>query len=293
MSVTVDTHGCLIKEIIFDGHNMIQEPPYSAAVIGRIAGRISYAEFFLNGVRYELPKNENENCLHGNHEFDRQAEWEGHMEDNKVILTYDSPDGSNGFPGNVRTTVTYSLDDNNTLRIDYYATTDKDTIFNLTNHAYFNLNDDNNTPITNHILTGDAKYYIPLLSDLTPEGYVEKTVGSIFDIREGKLLKDVVESTNSQIVLAGNGYDHALVFGESKVASLYSPETGRKVTMETDYPCFVCYSGNQMKGDMKHCGICLEAQLLPDAINHDGFGEIELTPGEPYKHFVAYRFSRD
>lgn len=300
MKVTVDSKGCVIKEIVFDGDNVICTPPYAAAVIGRIAGRISGGKFTLGGVEYALPQNENNNQLHGNHEFDRQADWQGTQLDNMLLLRYLSTDGANGFPGEVDTVVTYTLSEDNTLTINYNATTTGSTIFNLTNHAYFNLNGDS-TPIYNHRIIADCEYFVPLKEDLTPLGKLQKVDDSIFDIRGGRLIKNVVESGDSQVALAKNGFDHAFVFTDCKDYNLYTndkihearlicEDKKRIVTMNTDYPCFVCYSGNQMK-ERPHLGICLEAQLLPDAINHDGFGSIVLEPEKAFSHFVSYKFS--
>ena len=299
MRITADSKGCVLKEIFFDGQNMICTPPYAAAVIGRIAGRISHAKFVLSGKTYELPKNENDNQLHGNHEFDRNADWQGEVKDNQIIFTYTSPKDINGFPGTVDVKVTYTLSDDNELRIDYFATTDEETLLNLTNHAYFNLNKTENE-IANHILTANTKYFVPLKDDLTPTGELALVDGTTFDIRAGRKILDAIESEDSQNVIAKNGFDHAFVFADCENFDLYTndkvhsatlecPESNRKVVMRTSYPCFVCYTGNQMK-ERPHMGVCLEAQLLPDAINNEGFGSIILEPEKPFSHFVSYKF---
>lgn len=300
MRVVIDSHGATIKEIIFDGDNMICRPPYAASVIGRIAGRISHGKFTLDGVEYNLLKNENDNQLHGGHEFDRQADWDGSQFGDTIALKYHSPDGSNGFPGDLDVGVLYSLSKDNELRINYVATSNKNTILNMTNHAYFNLNGESSgEDVSNHILEADVSKYVPLNSDLTPTGELIE-VSDVFDLRGGRCIKDAVESSNSQCVLAKSGFDHAFVFDDCKDFNLYTndvvhsaflscPDKRRVVTMKTDYPCFVCYTGNQMK-EGPHMGVCLEAQLLPDAINKNGFGSIVLEAGKMYNHFVSYKF---
>lgn len=302
MRVVIDSRGATIKEIVFDGDNMICRPPYSASIIGRIAGRISHGKFTLDGTTYDLPKNENDNQLHGGHEFDRQADWDGSMFGDTVALKYHSVDGSNGFPGDVDVGVLYTLTDENELLINYIASSTKNTILNLTNHAYFNLNGEGSgESIENHILTADVKYFVPLKDDLTPTGELLE-VEDVFDLKDGRCIKDAVESTNSQCIIAKNGFDHAFVFNECKDYNLYThdivheatlacKDKNRVVIMKTDYPCFVCYTGNQMK-DTPHMGICLEAQLLPDAINNQGFGSIVLETGRVYNHFVSYKFMK-
>lgn len=285
MRVTVDSYGCTVKEILFDGENMIATAPYPASVIGRVAGRLSDGDSFM---------------LHGKHEFDR-TEWNGTQLGDSVMLRYVSPDGINGFPGNVDAVVTYTLTDDDELRIDYFAETDKATYLNLTNHAYFNLNGPDVATVRNHILAADTEYYLPLNEDLTPTGELAQVADTIFDLSSGRHLGEVFASDDPQIEIAKNGYDHAFVFRGCKDFNLYTrektytvtvmcPDTSRAVMMKTDYPCFVCYTGNQMK--IPHMGICLEAQLLPDAPNHEEFGSIDLLPGRPYSHFVSYRFEK-
>ncbi len=304
MKVVLDSKGATIKEIIFDGDNMICRPPYAASVIGRIAGRISHGKFTLNGNEYNLPKNENDNQLHGGHEFDRQADWDGTQFADTVAFKYHSPDGSNGYPGDLDVGVLYTLTNDNELRINYVATSSKDTILNMTNHAYFNLNgESSNETIENHILKADTSKYVPLKDDLTPVGILEKVGDSVFDLSKGRCIKDAVESGDSQCVIAKNGFDHAFVFSDCKDYNLYTndtvheaelscPSKNRVVIMKTDYPCFVCYTGNQMK-ERPHMGICLEAQLLPDAINNEGFGSIVLEANKMFNHFVSYNFSHN
>lgn len=285
MRVVLDSYGATVKEIWFDGENMICSAPYPASVIGRVAGRLSDGSGFM---------------LHGNHEFDR-TEWNGTSLGDSVMLRLKSPAGSNGFAGNVDVLVTYTLSDSDELRIDYFAETDERTLLNLTNHAYFNLNGNCTATVRNHVLAADAEYYVPLNSDLTPVGVFEKCAGTVFDISSGRHLCEVFESDDPQVVTARRGYDHAFVFRDCKDFNLYTcdkvhvatvmcADTSRSVTMKTDYPCFVCYTGNQMQ--VPHMGICLEAQLLPDAPNFPEFGSIELVPGKPYTHFVSYKFER-
>lgn len=324
MKVCAINYGCAITEISvpdkdgnfenvvlgydsFDGYK--ENPPHFGAVVGRIAGRITNSQFTLGGKTYTLPCNEGENHLHGNGEFDHSV-WDfmltgkgfGLMRSVGVEFTYTSPNGMNGYPGDVTVTVSYTLDNQNKLMIDYRASTNENTILNLTNHSYFNLSGNGKRTVEDHVLKADIEYFVPLKPDLTPCGKLLDVKDTVFDFSESRALKDGMESDDEQNVIAKNGYDHALVFGNCKDYGLYTHSnvhtavlcdevSGRKVTMETDYPCFVCYSGNQLPE--KHNAVCLEAQLLPDAVNHRGFGSTLLKPGKEYRHFVSYQFGID
>lgn len=324
MRVSAINYGCAITEILapdkdgklenvvlgFDSFKEYEKnPPHFGAVIGRVTGRISGSRFKLKNQVYTLPSNEGENHLHGNGELDH-AVWNymltgrgfGVGKAVGIEFSYESHDGSNGYPGCVNITVTYTLDNMNRLMIEYRAATDTDTILNLTNHSYFNLSGDAKRTVEDHILKCDAERFLPLNSDLTPNGRIRDVCETTFDFSGGHTLRVGMESEDEQNIIAGHGYDHALVFGNCKDYSLYTrnpvhsavlydEKSGRKLTMETDYPCFVCYSGNQLP--KKHNAVCLEAQLLPDAVNHRGFGSTVLKPNKEYRRFVSYQFGID
>lgn len=324
MKVSAINYGCAITEIIVPDKNGTFEnvvlgfdsfkeyetnPPHFGAVVGRVAGRITGSKFTLKGSEYILPENEGKNHLHGNGEFDHTV-WNSMLIERGfgleravgVEFSYMSPSGSNGYPGNVTVTVTYTLDNNNKLMIDYRGSTDESTLLNLTNHSYFNLSGGAARTVEDHILKSDVALFVPLNEDLTPTGRLENVRDTMFDFSSGRVFRDGMESEDAQNVIAGNGYDHALIFTNCKDYGLYTHGTvhsaflydeisGRKLTMETDYPCFVCYSGNQLK--KKHNAVCLEAQLLPDAVNHRGFGSTVLRPDREYRHFVSYQFGID
>ncbi len=322
MIVRAINYGCIITEIIVtdkDGNfeNVVlgfdniddykNYSPYFGAIVGRVAGRIANGKFTLNGTEYQLPKNEGENHLHGNAELNNVL-WSAQefcdTENNlaTVKFTYTSPNGENGYPGNVTISVTYTLDNNNELKITYEATTDKDTILNLTNHSYFNLSGNMKRTICNHVLTADIESYVELKDDLIPTGNLPKAKGTTFDFKRSYAISEGVNSNDKQNTIAGNGYDHALIFKDCKaenLATLKDPESGRIMTMKTDYPCFVLYTGNQLDGSFKingtpvtkHAALCMEAQHLPGAPNFPQFGDITLKAGEVYKQYVRYKFT--
>lgn len=322
VTVSAISFGCIITEIItpdkkgnfenvvlgFDNmEDYLEHSPYFGAIVGRVAGRIADGSFVLNGDEYRLPKNDGENHLHGNGEFNNVL-WkaEGFCDLKNQLctaaFTYMSPDGSNGYPGNLTVTVTYTLDNDNQLRIGYEARSDRDTILNLTNHSYFNLSGDMKRTVCNHTLTADVELYAELKDDLIPTGKLVPVDGTAFDFRRTYAISRGIDSRDKQNVVAGNGYDHALVFDKCKVehlATLNDPESGRSMTMKTDYPCFVLYTGNQLDGSFeindrpvtKYAALCMEAQYLPDTPSFAHFGDITLKANESYRQYVSYKFS--
>ena len=314
MRVSFINYGCIITEIFVPDANgvfenvvlgfdnldaYVENSAYFGAIIGRVAGRIREGTFQMNGSVYRLSQNEGKNHLHGAGELNH-AIWHAQIlnpdSENTVSVkfSYHSSDGANGYPGNVDVSVTYSLDNENTFKIAYEAESDKDTVLNLTNHSYFNLSGNCKADVCSHILKADISKFVELRNDLIPTGRLCDVEGTVFDFSLGRKLADGVESTNSQNILAGNGYDHALVFSNCKganLAILSEPVSGRKMTMKTDYPCFVLYSGNQLKE--KYMGVCLETQLLPDAVNHQNFeeyGSVILEKNRKYSHCTSYIF---
>ena len=278
---------------------------YFGCTTGRVCNRIAKGKFELNGKKYELAVNNGPNHLHGGktRSFDKVL-WEGKskVEANRasVSFSYTSPDGEEGYPGQVQAKVTYTLTAGNELVIDYQATTNKATPINLTNHAYWNLAGAGSGTILDHELQVMADQYTPTDATLIPTGELAKVEGSAFDFREpkriGARLADAEKSP-------GEGYDlnYALEKGSGSkrvAARLHDPKSGRVLEIETTEPGLQFYSGNFLKGDKgkgdkvyaKHGALCLEAQHFPDAINQPKFKSIVLEPGDTYKQTTTHRF---
>ncbi|MGV3465829.1 MAG: aldose epimerase family protein [Heyndrickxia sp.] len=320
MSMTCLNYGCIITKILVPDKNgmlenvvlgfdsvedYLQYSPYFGAVIGRVAGRIKGAAFELDGEVFRLATNEKGNHLHGGTKGFSHVIWEAKdFQDDEgigIIFTYQSPDGDEGYPGQLNVKVTYLLTNNNQLNISYEAQSDQKTIVNLTNHSYFNLSGDVKADILNHQLTMNSKEILELNDLLLPTGRVLDVTGTAFDFREGRILKDGTLSTHPQNVLAGNGYDHPFVLngkGE-RVITLADTESGRSLRVETDQPSVVIYTSNQLEGDFhlsgvqarKYLGVCLETQGYPDAIHHPHFPSIVLDKDEIYRSTTTYQFS--
>ncbi|MDD6807693.1 MAG: galactose mutarotase [Oscillospiraceae bacterium] len=294
MKVSSLNYGCIIKEILVPDRNGVfknvvlgcetleqykSESAYFGAVVGRVAGRIKNSDFSLNGKYYKLPSNDGNNHLHGNGEFSHVF-WD--LETGKtnsgvfVKYSYVSPDGSNGYPGEVSVSVTYLLNNENELKIFYTASSSKDTILNLTNHSYFNLSGDFDTEVLSDSFYSTTEKYVDLDSALIPTGNLIKTADTKFDFSHKHSISEE--------------FDHALVFDckGKHLATLSNSASGRVMTMTTDYPCYVLYTGNFLS--KPHTGVCLEAQFLPDAIHNENFGKIVLLKNEKYENFVSYKF---
>lgn len=285
-----------------------KENPYFGALIGRYGNRIANGKFSLNGTEYTLAKNNGPNNLHGGEEgFDRKV-WESTTEESvdwvKLQLSYTSPDMEEGFPGNLKTTVTYTLHKDNSIDILYEATTDKATIVNLTQHAYFNLSGDFSQTILDHRVEIEADNFIPVDNGLIPTGELRSVDGTPFDFREPKLIGKDIDSDNKQINLGG-GYDHCFVLnnesaGYRSVALAYHPATGRTLEVLTDEPGMQFYTGNFLDGSLespsggtygKRSGFCFETQHYPDSPNQPAFPSVTLNPGDTYSSRTTFKFS--
>ncbi len=274
------------------------------ALIGRYGNRIANAKFTLNDVEYNLPANDNTNCLHGGpNGFDRQV-WDAkQVGDNAVELTYVSKDGEAGFPGNLNVKVTYLLTDENAVDIKYEATTDKKTIVNLTNHSYFNLSGVPGSTILDHQLSINADNYTPVDSLLIPTG-IETVEGTPMDLRNPIVIGDSINNDFIQLNLGG-GYDHNWVLNtkgdiNQVAATVYAPTSGIQMDVYTSEPGLQIYCGNMMaeKETGKHGvvyprrgAICLESQHYPDSPNHADFPTCVLEPGQTYHSECIYKFS--
>ena len=282
---------------------------YFGALIGRYANRIAHGAFTLNGKQYHIPTNEGANMLHGgNRGFDKRV-WDAKEisshEGAGIELHYLSPDGEEGFPGNLDVTVRYTLGNRNDLRVDYTAKTDKDTVLNLTNHSYFNLSGAGSGTVLDHKLTLMADRFTPVDSTLIPTGAIESVDGTPLDFRKAMAIGARINANSEQLKL-GHGYDHNFVLNSSGgrlalAAKVEDPKSGRVLEVETTQPGIQFYSGNFLNGKAVGIGgpfqyrsaLALETQHFPDSPNHPNFPSTVLHPGETYHETTVYRFSTE
>ncbi len=280
--------------------------PYFGASIGRYGNRIAKGKFTIDGTQYTLATNNGPNTLHGGKKGFQYVVWDAkQLGENALELTYLSKDMEEGFPGNLQVKIIYTLTGSNELKLDYEAATDKKTVVNLTNHAFFNLNGQGSGTINNHTLMINADNFTPVDSMLIPTGKIEPVASTPFDFRTPVLIGKNVDAINEQIK-NGKGYDHNFVLNVSKSGSLNAAAvvTGDKsgITMEvlTEEPGLQFYGGNfmQSKNKMKDGGMddfriafCLETQHFPDSPNQPSFPSTILEPGKIYKTSSVYRFS--
>jgi len=307
MSAQIITYGAIIKELQAPDRNgnftnvvlttdSLQkfERGFNgpAAVIGRVANRIAGAQFELDGTLYKLAANDRKNTIHGGRKGFAQSVWtvertvpKGTQNDEPVVkLSYLSKDGEEGFPGTLKTSVTYSLTDKNEFRIDYEAETDKPTIANLTNHAYWNLAGGGSC--LDNILWIPSKNYTITDDELIPTGEILPLNGTPMDFNQPARIGDRLEQLKPKM----NGYDHNYILGEDKTmkmaARLMEPRSGRIMEVRTTQPAVQLYTANHLG----HTAICLETQHYPDAIHHKNFPSIVIRPGEPLKETTVFTF---
>jgi aldose 1-epimerase len=274
---------------------------FFGAIIGRYANRIAHGSFTLDGKKYSLPLNNGANSLHGGPHGFNNVVWRAKPVANGVELTYLSKDGEAGYPGNLSAVVRYTLVKGD-LRIEYWATTDKDTVVNLTNHSYFNLAGQGD--ILNHQLTLHASRFTPVDAGLIPTGELKSVESTPFDFRKATAVGARISAGDEQLHL-GRGYDHNWVLDSgggklAEAAELYDPSSGRVLKVLTDQPGIQFYSGNFLDGSVKgkggkpdelHSALCLETQHFPDSPNHPDFPTVELKPGEHYHTVTVYSLS--
>ena len=272
------------------------------ATVGRVANRIGMAEFELNGKKYELTKNDNgENTLHGGIDFYNKRMWDVKEEDDThVVFALVSPDGDQGFPGEVKIEVSYTITEENELKIHYHAIPDQDTLLNMTNHSYFNLSGHASGTAWNAKVWIDADAFTETDVELIPTGTVVPVEGTPMDFRKEKVVEKEIGADYTPLKLAG-GYDHNWVLngkGFRKAASAESEETGIKMEVYTDLPGIQFYSGNFLAGSKgkegavyeKGYGICFETQYFPDAIHKENFESPITKAGEVYDTTTVYKF---
>lgn len=314
-TVKVTDYGGIITSILVDGVEMVigfdkfeqyrEENPYFGALIGRYGNRIADAKFSLDGKTYQLTKNNNGNQLHGGiRGFDKYI-WSGETAttDEAVSLTlrHVSPDGDEGFPGELTVACTYTWTNDNELRLDYEATTDKPTIVNLTNHTYFNIG--SQPTVESHLLRLDGDQYTPTDEELIPLGHLEPVAGTPFDFRTAKPIGRDIQADHPQLKIP-NGYDHNWALNGydgslREFALVTDPESGRKLRCFTTEPGVQIWTTNfkpgqfQMRGGRDlpvHGAICLETQHFPDSPNQEAFRTPRLNVGETYRTTTVYRF---
>ena len=314
LKVEIINYGGIIKNIFYKntdvvlGRDTLEEYFTNSgcygALIGRNSNRIENAEFELNGKTYKLYQNNGRNNLHGGKTgFDKKV-WDFEMSDGDepaLLLSLVSPDGDEGFPGEVKVIVTYTLKADNALEIHYEGITDQDTILNMTNHSYFNLNGHNSGTVDGHTLKMDCSFFTPNTDECMPYGEILSVEGTAFDLRKGKKLSEAFNSDSEQIKMFG-GYDHNFVIdgmGMRKFAELTGDKTGIVMQAYTDLPGVQIYSGNAIddtrvcKGGAVypvHGGVCLETQLFPNAMRFPYFPSPVLKKDEKYDTVTKYKF---
>jgi aldose 1-epimerase len=290
-----------------DGYE--QDKAYLGATVGRYANRIAGGQFVLDGTTFHIPKNNGANSLHGGIRGFNKKVWTGvdrSRPDAQIIeLSYTSPDGEEGFPGVLKVTVTYTLPaDKSELRIDYSATTDKDTVLNLTNHSYFNLTGGATQEIVNHEVLLRAQAFTPVNSALIPTGELRPVAGTPFDFTKSTVIGARINEDNEQLKF-GMGYDLNWVLekkgtGVQLAAQAFEPTSGRVLEVLTTEPGIQFYTGNSLDGTAhgkggqiyaRRTAFCLETQHYPDSPNQPSFPTTEIKPGQTYQSTTILRFS--
>jgi aldose 1-epimerase len=289
-----------------DGY--LHRSPHFGAIAGRYANRIARGRFAIDGIEYQLDVNAPPNALHGGpHGFDKVV-WQAESLDQEALaLRYLSPDGEEGFPGNLAVEVTYRLGAGNDLRIDYAATTDKPTIVNLTNHSYFNLAGEGYGDVLDHIVSIAADHFTPTGSTQIPTGEIRSVVATPFDFTQPRSIGERIRMADEQLLIA-HGYDHNWVLraqtddAPRHAARAFEPRSGRILDVLTDAPGLQFYTGNGLNGALvgpagrayrQSAGFCFETQRFPDAPNQRSFPSAVLLPGDQFRSTTIFRFSTD
>jgi len=301
------------KDDVVLGYDTAQEyltrPNFFGASVGRYANRIAKGKFSLDGKTFTLATNDGPNSLHGGLKgFDKRV-WKidsvSNGPDAKVVLSYTSADGEEGFPGEMKVTATYSLNDQNELKLEYRASTSKPTVLNLTNHSYFNLSGNDARDVMGNMVTLHAERFTPVDATLIPTGERRAVAGSPFDFRTAHRVGDRIRDAKDQQIRFGRGYDHNFIVdgaaGSLRPAAVVAdPVSGRTMEMSVTAPGIQFYTGNFMDGTFfgknqrayrQGDAICLEPGVFPDSPNHADFPSARLNPGQSYVNTMVYKFS--
>ena len=283
-------------------------PPYFGAIIGRYGNRIANGKFTLDGKSYQLAKNNGENHLHGGVVGYDKVLWNAEPiegAESALKLTYLSRDGEEGYPGNLNITVIYTLTNDNALKMDYAATTDKATVINLTNHSYFNLSAAKKDVLDQEI-TLNADRYLPVDKGLIPTGELRPVTGGVFDFTKPTVISQGINEVKDEQIKLGGGYDHAWILNKkepnelSLAATVLEKTSGRKMEVMTTEPAIQFYTGNFLDGSLtgkggvkytKRFALCLESEHYPDSPNQSAFPSVVLKPNEKYSTTTIYKFS--
>ncbi len=325
MTVRVTNYGAIITSIIVPdrngkradvalGYDRVEDyinavdKPYFGAVVGRYGNRIAKGEFTLDGETYSLLQNNGENHLHGGAIGFDKVVWavDEYVEGKSLTLSYLAKDKEEGYPGNLELIIVYTLADDNSLVVDYHATTDKATPINVTQHTYFNLKGEGQGTILDHKLMLNAKTFTPVDESLIPTGEMPAVAGTPFDFTTAKAIGRDIDQQNEQLVF-GLGYDHNWILNKdgkegelSLAAQVYEPSSGRVMEIYTTEPGIQFYCGNFLDGRLKgksgkpyvhRGGFCLETQHFPDSPNQPNFPSTILKPGETYESKTVFKFS--
>ena len=277
--------------------------PCAGKIPGRYANRIAKGVFSINGKSYQLAINNGPNALHGGPEGFQNKIWDSKIVDDSIVLTLNSPDGDENYPGNMKVTVTYHWSENNELRIDLTAESDADTIVNLTNHAYFNLAGENAGDVLNHTLWLGSSKYVPTDDTLIPTGDVDDVAGTPMDFTTAKTLGEDIKADFPALIY-GKGYDNCWLVDNwdksvKKIAELCNVEAGRRLEVYTDQPAVQVYTGNWLAGSPisksgrsynDYDGVAIECQGVPDAPNKPQFPTQILKAGDIYKRTIVFAF---
>lgn len=308
VSVMVPDRGGVMRDVVLAFDNITDYQNISSdfgASIGRYANRIGNAQFTMDGETIQLIANNGPHCLHGGPQGWQYKVFDAEQKNSSTLtLSLTSPDGDMNFPGTVSVEVTFKLTADNAIDINYYATTDKKTVINMTNHSYFNLSGDPTQSTVNHLLYVNADQMTPIDSTVGVTGEVRKVDGTPFDFRTAHAMAEEINKDDEQIKFA-NGIDHNFVLNTAgdisqKAASLYCPETGIKLDVYTNEPGIQVYTGNFLNGRVKgkkgiaynqRTATCLETQKFPNTPNHPEWPSATLEPGQTYHSECIYKFS--
>lgn len=307
--IVPDRHG-ILAEVTY-GHDSLQayldHPQYAGATVGRVANRIAGGRFVLDGQRYQLARNDGANALHGGLRGFDKVNWRiEQLGESSVTYGCTSPDGDEGYPGNLTVRATYRLDDSNRLSVEYTAVADAPTLVALSNHAYWNLTGaGSGRSAMQHLLTIPADHHLPVDDGQIPTGERRPVAGSPFDFRIPTAIGARVRTAPEPQLRVGKGYDHNWVLGacppdrSREIARLDDPWSGRTLTLDSNQPGLQFYSGNFLDGTVAGHGewlarmgdfVALEPQAFPDAANQPQFGSVRLDPGQTYRNVIGWTF---